>query len=1192
MKYVSNLFNILFFRHLSVLLNKNAIINYSDFIPLPINDRSLKDETTFTNNILSINHITKSVILKKIILNNVFSFMKFSFLIILATIIAMLIPILLINLLHQIEYLTSITQSIILAVSGLVTALIFRGILISQSNVFAQRFFILSKRNLVQIIIKKILIIGNVELDDNKSGLIQNLVNSDTDNIANLTKNILTLAITTIQIILLSIMLYWQLGLIAFVGILIMLLSLIIIALLMRYLNIELQKSKKYKDKRISYISELIKKFRQIRMTGLVEQFKNRIHEVRENEITSVFRCNLIYMFMQIILLATPLIISIITFSLYIFVSETISATKVFSVIALFSLIRSPMMMMSGLFYEIGLGNIALNRLTNFLNLTEKHADLEDKNLSPGTVLIKNVVVKHGNKCVLDSINLNIKPGELIAITGDTGVGKTALLNLIAGYDDSFKGSIKRYGRISHLQHYMWLANDTLKNNILFGRKYEESFYNEVLAICQLKYDITILPAGDQTLIGELGTCLSGGQQQRVALARVLYSNSDILLLDNPMSALDPVVAYKFFSNAILNSKNKTRILVINDPLLIQQCDRAFKLKDGKLESININAYRKNSNVVNDSNKNIISNIDTTTKEYNDELTPSGNIKWSLIKEVFKQSGKAIFLYLIVILIGLAEALRLTSELFLATQSNQISDLYESFMYSYVLIGLSAVVFIIISQFLLYTRIQNHTRESHKTLLNRIVNSPMLFFDSTPQGRIINRFDTDIDVCSGHLLANLNTTITIAMALLMLVIFISIQLPIFIVVILIIGVMYWHLQKNYRIAARSVRRTHSILRSPLFTTISETIRGAATFRLNKNESYANKQVVFHLERNFRAIYTSTLLQSWLNLRQNLLSIMITVIIVGLVIATGGGVLGTLAVTYAVLATNSIAALIGNLAQVEWDLNSAWRIGEYCLLKQETGTKTFSNLTTNNMDRINFKNVKLKYSNNNNEVLKGLTFTVKQGEKVGICGRTGAGKSSIFNALLSMYPITDGEIILNGVNIADNHPEISRKHMTILTQVPLIFSGSIYDNIDPSNTHDETTIYNILTKIGLSNRINLFANGINTKINDAQLSAGETQLLVITRALLENNSIILLDEATSDMDHNLMEKTIKILFNEKPFTSFLLISHSLSPLMHMDKVLLMDDGIIIEQGPPHALYENTKSHFFNLFKNHSFHNSEI
>ena len=1134
---------------------------------------------------------------------------------------SLLLPVALAHTVDVLEQPLFDAQQMMFTVGALVTVIFLRGLFISQT-VFSLRCLRLSTNRLFSLaIIKKIMKMRSRELSVNHHGHMIHLINRDSFLATRLILSINSLLRTFLIMMSMTLMLLVEIGNAAVIGLSCILTATVICFYLTRKrLDIE-KKMTHEKDKRISVISEFFKKFRQIRMTGFTGFFTHKSTILRENESRFLLKSHIFTTLNQLIITITPLIMSLLTFAYLHAQGIELTLGMVFTTIGLFMLMRPNINNIASEVTSLIETLTSLNRIKDFLNKTSSYVDLNTKELPLGQVQIQDVSLnsQDDNHKVLTDISLNIEPGALIAITGPTGSGKSAILNLIAGYDDQFEGQIKRHGKLSHLQQYMWLSNDTLRNNILFGEPFDEQRYVHVLSVCQLTTDLDHLPHGDQTLVGELGIRLSGGQQQRVALARALYSQADILLLDNPMSALDPTVAQRLFEEGIRPNSQQTKILITHDLSLIRQCDQAYQITNGKLEKLDLELDSPSSYLVMPSSidHSQIENINSLeNKTYDEESHGNSEFRWSFVKELIQQSGWFSILATGILCLFFFESFRLFSEVWLASESHQLSrepspDYTDTLINYFGFVTLALLAYFG-AQIILFTRQVNHMKNSHKTLLSRLSRTKTSFFDEVPQGRIVSRFDHDIDICSGGMIQIAAGICTTLFALLLQMGTIAWYMPYLIPFIAIIACCYGYLQRTYQQIIKKVSRLRSVEVSKSYTLAEEMLRGVDALRLGKKVQYSIDNILYQNERIIRTHITTCALFSWFFLRLAGLSAITTFITAVLIsVFNQSDLINVLALTYVVLISGIIIGFMYQIEQLDQVLVAGWRVAEYSLLpseeyypsqkvtkenkqpvmdmfevnEPEISCQTKLNKPKSVEANIHLKlaHVYLTYPNTHTEVLKDISFEIQQGEKVGICGRTGAGKSSIMSILLGLYPISKGQIYYNNRPIHEMPLEHRRKLFSTITQSPLLFHDTLQKNLDPYNQHEKEQLFQAIKNVGLNARLQELPQGLLTEVKDGLFSSGESQQIVLARLLLENRPFVLLDEATSDLDPRLMRWMSSKLYKHKLNTTFILIAHHLEPLLNMDKILVIDSGRIIQSGPPLQLIRNEQGPFAQMFK---------
>lgn len=1084
------------------------------------------------------------------------------------------------------------TEHKLLLALALFGSVLAAGMLAEHALQLALKMHVPIRRLLAEALLAKVMKLGGKSFDDRAGGRVQNLINRD---VWDITWILADPAMPITMLLLLAgtiALLVWQVGSAGLVGCAVLTLLLLLSTRLIRRMNQQEQRLKHNQDERNGILAEYIKKLRLVRQNGLGPFFTRAAEQKRQQELRVLGRVLRLDAINDALMLGTPLLVTLATFTTYLVSGQSLTLPQVFTTIALFAVLRIPMQRLPYLIRTLINFNTGFQRLCELLNSPEQHRQLDDDSLAKGTVVLNGVSAHHQQHTVLSDVNLTINPGELIGITGKTGAGKSCLLHLIAGFDDDFEGEIRRHGRVAHLGHKPWLMNDSIRNNILFGQPWDEARYRWVLEACTLTGDLALLGHGDQTLVGELGTRLSGGQQQRVALARALYTQADILLLDNPLSALDPMVSAQVLRLGLTFRPGPTRLLVSHDPEVLAHCDRVFSIEQGSLTEL---APRQLADLpVPVSEQTLL--VPQEAELFNEEKMVEGKVDWGLFGFLWQRLN-APGLILLTLLLALGqEGLRIASDLWLGGKAanTELAPLLGTYM----ALGLGSLLCITLVRVLNYKLGLKLAWSLFEGMLGRISRAPMAFFDKVPQGRILNRFDRDLAETQETLLPMMSGLFGMLISVLLQVLVIGINLPLLLLVTPLVGGVLYLLQRRYRAVQLKLRRQASVLRSPLYISISETIRGAPALRLAGAERYALDQVLIHYDNNLRSWYTTTSINRWLGLHQTLLSAALVGAVALMVALSDSTLFGAVAITYAFTTSAMLNALIRTFAEVEQMMNAVERVREYSEIASER--QEGEPLRTPHPP-VRFVNLGLRYPEASQWALHKVNFELAPGEKVGVCGRTGAGKSSLLGALQAMYPASQGEIYYGEQPLSTLAPEAVRALFDTVSQTPLTFFGTLRANLAPlDQQHDlssggtdpqpdrlgngdaqrnDERLTEALQRVGLGERC---AGRLDEDLDRLQLSAGETQLLVIARILLSHRPLIVLDEATSDLSHSGMREMAELLYRYRPDASYLVIAHHLEPLFSLDKVVVMEAGTVVEQGSPVGLLANPGSRFHQLF----------
>ncbi|MFM4705446.1 ATP-binding cassette domain-containing protein [Aeromonas bivalvium] len=1062
------------------------------------------------------------------------------------------------------------------------------------------------RRLLAEALLAKVMKLGGKSFDDRAGGKVQNLINRDVWDITWILADPAMPVTLLLQLAGTVALLVWQVGHAGLVGCAVLVLLLLLSTRLIRRMNQQEQRLKHSQDERNGILAEYIKKLRLVRQNGLGPFFTRTARRKRQQELRVLGRVLRLDAINDALMLGTPLLVTLATFITYLASGQRLTLPQVFTTIALFAVLRIPMQRLPYLIRTLINFNTGFSRLCELLNSPEQHRSLDDERLARGAIVLEGVSTHHRQHAVLTGVNLAIAPGELVGITGATGAGKSCLLHLIAGFDDEFEGEIRRHGRVAHLGHKPWLMNDSIRNNILFGQPWDEARYRWVLEACTLNGDLALLAHGDQTLVGELGTRLSGGQQQRVALARALYTQADILLLDNPLSALDPLVAAQVLRLGLSFRPGPTRLLVSHDPEVLARCDRVFAIEGASLTEL---APRQLVELPG-SPPDAPLLPPREQERFSEEKMVEGKVDWGLFGFLWRRlQAPGLILLILVLTLG-QEGLRIASDLWLGGRAEDMA--LAPLIGIYVALGLGSLLCITLVRVLNYKLGLRLAWSLFDGMLGRISRAPMAFFDKVPQGRILNRFDRDLAETQETLLPMLVGLVGMLISVLLQVLVIGINLPLLLLVAPLVGWALYVLQRRYRAVQLKLRRQASVLRSPLYISIGETIRGAPALRLAGAERYALDQVLVHYDNNLRSWYTTTSINRWLGMHQTLLSAALVGAVAIMVALSDSTLFGAVAITYAFTTSAMLNALIRNFAEVEQMMNAVERVREYSEIESERQQGAPLQMAH---PAVRFADLGLRYPEASQWALHGVNFELAPGEKVGVCGRTGAGKSSLLGALQAMYPATQGEIYYGDQPLSTLAPEAVRDLYDTVSQTPLTFFGTLRANLAPladpegpvtpplaskmaanvapmplpgpgSDQHpvrdrarQDERLMEALRRVGLGDRC---AGRLDEDLDQLQLSAGETQLLVIARILLSHRPLIVLDEATSDLSHGGMREMAELLYRYRPEASYLVIAHHLEPLLSLDKVVVMEAGTVVEQGSPVSLLANPGSRFHQLF----------
>eukprot|EP00934_Nitzschia_sp_Nitz4_P008776 Nitzschia sp. Nitz4//scaffold175_size95217//10753//15087//NITZ4_004718-RA/size95217-processed-gene-0.45-mRNA-1//1//CDS//3329538924//8766//frame0 len=851
-------------------------------------------------------------------------------------------------------------------------------------------------------------------------------------------------------------------------------------------------------------------------------------------------------------------------------------------------------------------------------------------------------------RITLQNITCQIEAGSLVAVVGQVGSGKSSFLSALLGEMESIQNS-KVYtpgcgtnveGSVSYCTQSPWVVNETLRGNVLFGREYDEARYNEVLDCCALRDDIAILPAGDMTEIGERGINLSGGQKARVSLARALYGKATrLLLLDDPLSAVDAHVAEHLFSEAISGpiAKDMTRVLVTHHVHVLHKCDKVIMFEDGQIKhigayqelvdrgvdfagAVDVSRAKQSSEEEAENEKTDVANghkagepeaVTATETEklkkagenlVTEEEREEGDVSMDAYSRYARAGGICIVIAFVIIQsIGRGCELgasfwlaHWTSEMSLADISGEPFTDQEVSRYAgiYALFGVLGVVGLGFRGIFLAKHRLHASKYLHDGITESVLKAPVAFFDVTPIGRILNRFAADMDKVD----LELSQTIAQGSGTLFSVLgavgaIIASTKGTFLVPLVPISYAYYLIQKWFRKSSTELQRVTSVANSPIFADFSQTLSGTATIR-----AYGAQVGFFDSCRSsFDTMNASYILVQltnyWLSLRLDVIGGLIAAFVGGIAVGTlKNGFIPTswlgLSLSYAIEMTTYLKFGVQMIARLEADMSSVERILHYAdKIEPEAPNrvpeKDPDEGSWPSKGEIEFSHMSMRYREGP-LVLKDLTFKVKGGEKIGVCGRTGSGKSSLMIALFRVSEIEndEGKILIDGVNTREIGTSSLRLNLSIIPQDPVLFSNTVRYNLDPFGTKTDNELWEVLDKVRLGEAIRALSKELDEEIAEGgeNFSQGQRQLLCIGRSLLRNPKVLVMDEATASIDNEtdaMIQTMIRDNFRD---ATVLTIAHRLNTIMDSDRVLVLDDGKIAELDTPAKLMAKDKGHF--------------
>nr|XP_025746236.1 multidrug resistance-associated protein 7 isoform X2 [Callorhinus ursinus] len=861
--------------------------------------------------------------------------------------------------------------------------------------------------------------------------------------------------------------------------------------------------------------------------------------------------------------------------------------------------------------------------------------------------------------------HLEVKKGALVGIVGKVGCGKSSLLAAIAGELHRLRGRVAVWGLSKGFglaTQEPWIQFATIRENILFGKTFDAQLYKEVLESCALSDDLCILPAGDQTEVGEKGVTLSGGQRARIALARAVYQEKELYLLDDPLAAVDADVANHLLHRCILGVlSHTTRLLCTHRIEYLAKADVVLLMEAGRLvragppsEILPLvqavpTAWAEDGQEADSATVQSAGDLEKTKEGLGGEENTCG----CLLQEERKKEG-AVALHVYQAYwraVGWGLALAILLSLLLMQATRNAADWWLSHWISQLKAdknssqeapaptspgstGLLSAQLLLFSPGSLYTSVFPLPKAApngssdirfyltvyatiaginslctllravlfaagtlqaaatlHRRLLCRVLMAPVTFFASTPTGRILNRFSSDVACADDSLPFMLNILLANAAGLLGLLAVLGAGLPWLLLLLPPLSISYYRVQRHYRASSRELRRLGSLTLSPLYSHLADTLAGLPVLRAAGAACRFEEENQRLLELNQRCQFAAGATMQWLDIRLQLMgaTVVSAIAAVALVQHQQGladpGLVG-LSLSYALSLTGLLSGLVSSFTQTETMLVSVERLEEYsCDLPQEPqGQLPRLGIGWLTQGSVEFQDVVLVYRPGLPNALDGVTFRVQPGEKLGIVGRTGSGKSSLLLVLFRLLEPSSGRVLLDGVDTSQLELAELRSQLAVIPQEPFLFSGTVRENLDPRGLHEDRALWQALEQCHLSDVI-MSMGGLGGELSEGgrSLSLGQRQLLCLARALLTDAKILCIDEATASVDQKtdqLLQQTICKRFANK---TVLTIAHRLNTILNSDRVLVLQAGRVVELDSPAALRSQPHSLFQQLLQ---------
>ncbi|BAT80618.1 hypothetical protein LR48_Vigan07g014300 [Vigna angularis] len=1104
---------------------------------------------------------------------------------------------------------------------------------------------------LVTMIYNKALTLSCQSKQGQTSGEIINIMTVDAERVGVFSWYMHDLWMVALQVTLALLILYKNLGLAslaAFAATIVIMLANVPLGSLQEKFQ---KKLMELKDTRMKATSEILRNMKILKLQGWEMKFLSKITELRKTEQGWLKKFVYTAAMTTFVFWGAPTFVAVVTFGTCMIVGIPLESGKILSALATFRILQEPIYNLPDTISMIAQTKVSLDRIASFLRLDDLPSDVVEK-LPPGSSDTAIEVVD-GNfswelsspNPTLQDINLKVFHGMRVAVCGTVGSGKSTLLSCVLGEVPKISGILKVCGTKAYVAQSPWIQSGKIEDNILFGKQMDREKYEMVLEACSLKKDLEILSFGDQTIIGERGINLSGGQKQRIQIARALYQDADIYLLDDPFSAVDAHTGSHLFKECLLGLlRSKTVIYVTHQVEFLPAADLILVMKNGKITQCGkytdlldsgadfmelVGAHKKALSTLDSLDGATVSNEISTLEQdldvsemhgYKEEASKneqngetdnkSDEPKGQLVQEEEREKGKVEFsvywkcittayggalVPFILLAQILFQGLQIGSNYWMAW-ATPISTDVEPPVDGTTLIAVY-VSLAIGSSFCILARAMLLVTAGYKTatiLFNKmhycIFRAPMSFFDSTPSGRILNRASTDQSALDTDIPYQIASFAFIMIQLLGIIAVMSqAAWQVFLVFIPVITVSIWY-QQYYIPSARELARLVGVCKAPIIQHFSETISGTSTIRSFDQQSRFQETNMKLSDGYSRPKFNIAGAMEWLCFRLDMLSLITFVFSLIFLISIPVGFidpgLAGLAVTYGLNLNEIQAWMIWNLCNMENKIISVERILQYTCIPSEPPLVIDENRPDPSWPsngEVDIQDLKVRYAPHLPLVLCGLTCKFHGGLKTGIVGRTGSGKSTLIQTLFRVVDPAAGQIMIDNINISSIGLHDLRSRLSIIPQDPTMFEGTIRNNLDPLEEYTDDQIWEALDKCQLGDEVRKKEGKLDSKVseNGENWSMGQRQLVCLGRVLLKKSKVLVLDEATASVDTATDNLIQQTLRQHFADSTVITIAHRITSVLDSDMVLLLSQGLIEEYDSPTRLLENKSSSFAQL-----------